>query len=125
MKELVEHVARGLVEEPDKVTVTEIDQGNLIIYELEVAPDDMGKIIGRSGRVAKALREGPENAGRPVVVRSKEYPKPLELWNLVKVLSQTLIQHSCRELGFATFARGEMLNEPRPTVGAEGREMPV
>ena len=56
MKELVEHVARGLVEEPDKVTVTEIDQGNLIIYELEVAPDDMGKIIGRQGRVINALR---------------------------------------------------------------------
>jgi uncharacterized protein len=56
MKELVEYVARGLVEEPDKVTVTEIDQGNLIIYELEVAPDDMGKIIGRQGRVINALR---------------------------------------------------------------------
>ena len=56
MKELVEYVARGLVEEPDKVTVTEIDQGNLIIYELEVAPDDMGKIIGRQGRVVNALR---------------------------------------------------------------------
>ncbi len=56
MKELVEHVARGLVEEPDKVTVTEIDQGNLIIYELEVAPDDMGNIIGRQGRVINALR---------------------------------------------------------------------
>jgi len=56
MKELVEYVARGLVEEPDKVAVTEIDQGNLIIYELEVAPDDMGKIIGRQGRVINALR---------------------------------------------------------------------
>jgi predicted RNA-binding protein YlqC (UPF0109 family) len=56
MKELVEYVARGLVEQPDKVTVTEIDQGNLIIYELEVAPDDMGKIIGRQGRVINALR---------------------------------------------------------------------
>jgi uncharacterized protein len=56
MKELVEYVARGLVEQPDAVTVTEIDQGNLIIYELEVAPDDMGKIIGRQGRVINALR---------------------------------------------------------------------
>ena len=56
MKELVEYVARGLVEQPDKVTVTEIDQGNLIIYKLEVAPDDMGKIIGRQGRVINALR---------------------------------------------------------------------
>jgi len=56
MKELVEYVARGLVAEPDNVAVTEIDQGNLIIYELEVAPDDMGKIIGRQGRVINALR---------------------------------------------------------------------
>jgi predicted RNA-binding protein YlqC (UPF0109 family) len=56
MKELVEYVARGLVEQPDAVTVTEIDQGNLIIYELEVASDDMGKIIGRQGRVINALR---------------------------------------------------------------------
>jgi len=56
MKELVEYVARGLVEQPDAVTVTEIDQGNLIIYELEVAPDDMGKVIGRQGRVINALR---------------------------------------------------------------------
>jgi predicted RNA-binding protein YlqC (UPF0109 family) len=56
MKELVEYVARGLVEQPDAVTVTEVDQGNLIIYELEVAPEDMGKIIGRQGRVINALR---------------------------------------------------------------------
>jgi predicted RNA-binding protein YlqC (UPF0109 family) len=56
MKELVEYVARGLVEQPDDVRVTEIHQGNMIIYELEVAPDDMGKIIGRQGRVINALR---------------------------------------------------------------------
>lgn len=56
MKELVEYVARGLVEQPDQVRVTEIRQGNLIIYELEVAPNDMGKVIGRQGRVINALR---------------------------------------------------------------------
>ena len=56
MKELVEYVARGLVEHPDQVRVTEIQQGNLIIYELEVASDDMGKVIGRQGRVINALR---------------------------------------------------------------------
>ena len=56
MKALVEYVARGLVEQSDLVQVTEIPQGGLIIYELEVAPDDMGKIIGRQGRVINALR---------------------------------------------------------------------
>ncbi len=56
MKELVEYVARGLVEQPEQVRVSEVRQGNLIIYELEVAPDDMGKIIGRQGRVINALR---------------------------------------------------------------------
>ena len=56
MKELVEYVARGLVEHPDQVRVSEVRQGNLIIYELEVAPDDMGKVIGRQGRVINALR---------------------------------------------------------------------
>jgi predicted RNA-binding protein YlqC (UPF0109 family) len=56
VKELVEYVARGLVEQPDKVAVTEIQQGNLTIYEVEVAPDDMGKMIGRQGRMINALR---------------------------------------------------------------------
>jgi predicted RNA-binding protein YlqC (UPF0109 family) len=56
MKELVEYMARGLVEHPDQVRVSEVRQGNLIIYELEVAPDDMGKVIGRQGRVINALR---------------------------------------------------------------------
>ena len=56
MKELVEYVARGLVEHPDQVRVSEVRQGNLIIYELEVAPDDMGEVIGRQGRVINALR---------------------------------------------------------------------
>jgi predicted RNA-binding protein YlqC (UPF0109 family) len=56
MKELVEYVARGLVEQPDQVRVSEVRQSNLIIYELEVAPDDMGKVIGRQGRVINALR---------------------------------------------------------------------
>ena len=56
MKELVEYVARGVVEHPEKVTVTEIPHGPGYIYEIEVDPDDMGKIIGRQGRVINALR---------------------------------------------------------------------
>ncbi len=56
MKELVEYVARGLVEHPERVSVAEIPQGAITIYELEVAPDDMGKVIGRQGRTINALR---------------------------------------------------------------------
>jgi predicted RNA-binding protein YlqC (UPF0109 family) len=56
VKELVEYVARGLVEHPEQVHVTEVRQGNLTIYELEVAPKDVGKVIGRQGRTINALR---------------------------------------------------------------------
>ena len=56
MKELIEYVVRGLVEQPDKVQVSEVRQGNLTIYELEVAEEDVGKIIGRQGRMINALR---------------------------------------------------------------------
>jgi predicted RNA-binding protein YlqC (UPF0109 family) len=56
VKELVEYVARGLVEHPDKVNVVEIPEGGGLIYELEVAPDDMGKVIGRQGRMINSLR---------------------------------------------------------------------
>jgi uncharacterized protein len=56
VKELVEYVARGLVEYPDRVNVAEIPEGGGLIYELEVAPEDMGKIIGRQGRMINSLR---------------------------------------------------------------------
>ena len=56
MKELVEYVARGLVEHPERVSVVEIPEGGGLIYELEVAPDDMGKVIGRQGRMINSLR---------------------------------------------------------------------
>ena len=56
MKELVEYIARGLVEHPERVSVAEIPQSNLTIYELEVAPDDMGKVIGRQGRMVNSIR---------------------------------------------------------------------
>ena len=56
MKELVEVIAKALVEHPDEVVVTETDRGNEILVELRVAPSDMGKVIGRQGRIAKAIR---------------------------------------------------------------------
>ncbi|NLU42390.1 MAG: KH domain-containing protein [Firmicutes bacterium] len=57
MKDLVEFIAKSLVEHPEEVRVTEIDHGGgLITYELHVAPSDMGKVIGRQGRIARAIR---------------------------------------------------------------------
>ena len=57
MKELLEYLARGLVEEPDQVQVNEVEErdGSLVL-ELAVAPDDYGSVIGRGGRTASALR---------------------------------------------------------------------
>lgn len=56
MKELVEVIARALVDNPDEVVVTEKGIGRNITVELHVAPDDMGKVIGKQGRIAKAIR---------------------------------------------------------------------
>jgi len=56
MKELVEVLARALVDHPDDVRVKEIASDRTIVYELSVAPDDMGRIIGKQGRIAKAIR---------------------------------------------------------------------
>ncbi|MDN4592407.1 KH domain-containing protein [Polycladomyces subterraneus] len=56
MKELIELIAKALVDHPDQVRVTEQVKDNTIVYQLSVAPDDMGKVIGKQGRVAKALR---------------------------------------------------------------------
>ncbi|MCR5774024.1 MAG: KH domain-containing protein [Lachnospiraceae bacterium] len=56
MKELVEVIARALVDNPDKVVVTEEENDREINVTLRVAKDDMGKVIGRSGRIAKAMR---------------------------------------------------------------------
>ena len=56
MKELVELIAKSLVDQPDMVVVTETADDNTINLELTVAPEDMGKVIGKSGRIAKAIR---------------------------------------------------------------------
>ena len=55
-KELVEYVARSLVDDPEAVKVTQIEDEEGTVIELHVAEDDMGKVIGRNGSVAKALR---------------------------------------------------------------------
>ncbi|MBO5484107.1 MAG: KH domain-containing protein [Lachnospiraceae bacterium] len=56
MKELVEVLAQSLVDHPEEVTVTETEKDNEILLELKVASDDMGKVIGKQGRIAKAIR---------------------------------------------------------------------
>ena len=56
MQEFVEYVVRGLVDEPDAVEVTEVENGDLITYELQVAPDDVAKVIGRRGVTINAVR---------------------------------------------------------------------
>lgn len=56
MKELVETIAKALVTNPDKVSVTAADDNGVMVYELRVSPEDMGKVIGKQGRIAKALR---------------------------------------------------------------------
>ena len=56
MKELVEVIAKALVEHPEEVVVTEKEDGKNLIVELHVAASDMGKVIGKQGRIAKAIR---------------------------------------------------------------------
>jgi len=56
MKELLEYIATALVDEPDQVNVQQVESERLIVLELRVAPGDMGKVIGKQGRIAKAIR---------------------------------------------------------------------
>lgn len=56
MKELVELIAKSLVDQPEMVEVHQIENDNSIILELRVAPDDMGKVIGKQGKIAKSIR---------------------------------------------------------------------
>ncbi|KNZ41528.1 KH domain-containing protein [Acetobacterium bakii] len=56
MKELVEIIAKALVDHPDDVSVQEVEGDQSITLELKVANDDMGKVIGKQGRIAKAIR---------------------------------------------------------------------
>ena len=56
MKELIQVIAMALVDHPDEVVVTETETEKTIVVELRVAPEDMGKVIGRQGRIAKSIR---------------------------------------------------------------------
>lgn len=56
MKDLLIYIAKSLVENPDAVNVTEIQKDDGLVLELRVAPEDMGKVIGKHGRIAKEIR---------------------------------------------------------------------
>lgn len=56
MKELVEVIAKALVDNPDEVKVNEVERDGMIVLEVTVADEDMGKIIGKQGKIAKAIR---------------------------------------------------------------------
>ena len=62
-KALIEHVAKALVNAPDQVIVEEVDEGDELVFELEVAEDDMGRVIGKSGKIARAMRNVLKAAG--------------------------------------------------------------
>ena len=76
MQELLTFVARSLVEHPDQVSVTETEGPEAVILELHVAEDDMGKVIGKQGRIAKAIRAVVKAAtaknSKPVLVEIQE-----------------------------------------------------
>ena len=56
MKELVEIIAKSLVDNPEEVHVNEVEKENVIVLELQVAKEDTGKVIGKQGKIAKAIR---------------------------------------------------------------------
>ncbi len=67
MKELITYLAKSLVDAPDSVTVEEQETEDTVTYILSVAPDDMGRIIGKHGKIAKAIRS---------IVKSASYKLP-------------------------------------------------
>ena len=72
MRDLVEYVVRSLVADPDAVRVEEVEEDGALVLRLHVAPDDVGKVIGRQGRLARALRTlvraGGAQEGRRIVL---------------------------------------------------------
>lgn len=57
LQELVEYIVRGLVDHPEEVAVTLVETDGMTVYEVSVADEDLGKVIGREGRTANALRQ--------------------------------------------------------------------
>jgi len=89
MKELVEFIAKSLVDNPDAVTVNEIIGEQSIILELKVAQEDMGKIIGKQGRIAKAIR----TVIKAVAVKQNKRVIVEIVWNLRVRVNLTLFRY--------------------------------
>ena len=68
MKELLLYIARNLVDDPEAVSVTEVEGPQELTLELRVAPDDMGKVIGRQGRIRTVIRSYAQRTGQKVSV---------------------------------------------------------
>jgi predicted RNA-binding protein YlqC (UPF0109 family) len=72
VRDLLDYLARRLVDEPDAVRVEEVEEDDALVLRLRVAPDDVGKVIGRQGRIARALRTlvraGGAHEGRRLVL---------------------------------------------------------
>ena len=72
MRDLLDYLARRLVDEPDAVRVEEVEDDDAVVLRLHVAPEDVGKVIGRQGRIARALRTlvraGGAHEGRRLVL---------------------------------------------------------
>lgn len=56
MRALIEQIARALVDEPDQVSINQVEEDQVTVLELQVAPNDVGKVIGKQGRTARAMR---------------------------------------------------------------------
>jgi predicted RNA-binding protein YlqC (UPF0109 family) len=73
MEELIEYIAKSLVDEPDQVKVNRRSSGSTIVLELHVAPDDTGRVIGKGGHVANAMRSllrvAEENKSKRVILK--------------------------------------------------------
>ena len=69
MKELLELIAKSLVDKPEEVVVTEVEGEQTTVYELTVARDDLGKVIGKQGRTARAIRTILASAGMKLRTR--------------------------------------------------------
>ena len=71
MKELVHYIASALVDHPDQIKISEKEEGDTVIIELTVAKEDLGKVIGKQGRTARAMRSLLSSAAGKVNKRSR------------------------------------------------------
>ena len=91
MKELVEVIAKALVDNPDEVVVTETEKESGTFIELKVAPSDMGKVIGKQGRIAKAIRS---------VVKAAASKEEKKVVVDIQSPSETVVGISCGSFSF-------------------------